>query len=247
MKTQIIALVAAGLVVNSVHAAPKAGKHRGENIGVGSGAVIGAIAGGPVGFLIGVATGGWLGNKMDRDRDTRIALEAEVEDAEARYARAAELTRSLEALLAENEDEIDQLRLVMHNQDGAYRDALAEAFEIEVYFRTGEAVLAANVAERVERLGAILAEFDGFSVVVEGHADPRGEVAFNEQLSADRAQAVREALIRAGLDSGVITTRAIGESDSKAGDGDLDAMALERRVDLSIVYPQPRENRVARQ
>jgi hypothetical protein len=32
-----------------------------------------------------------------------------------------------------------------------------------------------------------------------------------------------------------------------ATDGDLDAMALERRVNLSVVYPLPRENRVARQ
>ena len=100
---------------------------------------------------------------------------------------------------------------------------------------------------RVERLGEILGEFEDFSIVLEGHADPRGEATYNEQLSAERAAAVREALILAGLPADKITTRAVGEDNSTAQDGDLDAMALERRVDMRIVYPLPRENRVARQ
>jgi outer membrane protein OmpA-like peptidoglycan-associated protein len=90
-------------------------------------------------------------------------------------------------------------------------------------------------------------EFDDFAIVVEGHADPRGEEAFNEQLSAERAASVRAALIASGLPADRISTRAAGERDSGATEGDLDAMALERRVDLSIVQPLPRENRVARQ
>jgi outer membrane protein OmpA-like peptidoglycan-associated protein len=58
---------------------------------------------------------------------------------------------------------------------------------------------------------------------------------------------VREALVRSGLPGDKITTRAVGERDSRATDGDLDAMALERRVNVSITYPLPRENRVASQ
>jgi len=247
MKTQIIAFAAAAaLVAGTVDAAPKNKPHRGENAGVGAGAVVGAILGGPVGFLIGTATGGWLGGKIDDDRAERERLEVEVQTAETQLEAADALAESLKASVMTSEGELDELRLVMNRQETLYRDALQEAFAIEVYFHTGEAALEQTVAERIGRVGEILRNVDDFSVVIEGHADPRGDDGYNEQLSAERAAAVRDALIGAGLPADRITTRAAGERNSRAQDGDLDAMALERRVNLSIVYPSPR-NRVARQ
>jgi outer membrane protein OmpA-like peptidoglycan-associated protein len=240
MKTQIIAIAATALVANTSFAGQKSDKNREEGIGIGSGGVIGAIAGGPVGFFIGAAAGGWLGNKFNREREAK-------ETYAARYAEAEALAASLETLLEDNENANRQIRFAMEQQEDSYRSALREALDVEIYFHTGESGLDEAVANRVERLGQIMNGFEDFSIVVEGHADPRGEEEFNEQLSAERAAAVREALVRAGLSEDRITIRAAGERDSHAAENDLDAMALERRVDLSIVYPLPRENRVAQQ
>jgi outer membrane protein OmpA-like peptidoglycan-associated protein len=243
MKTKFITLVAAAALVGctTAEAAPKKQKDRDEEtIGLGVGGVIGAIAGGPIGFLIGAAGGAWLGDKFDNERNSKNEYQARSERAEA-------LASSLEAVVAEGEGEIEALRLVVRDQEDTYRGALSDAFDVEVYFHTGESTLDQPVAERVERLGEILKGFDDFAIVLEGHADPRGDEGFNEALSAKRAAAVREALVRSGLPGETITTRAVGERDSQATDGDLDAMALERRVNVSIVYPPPRENRVASQ
>lgn len=239
MKSQVLALVAISLIANTGWAANK-GHNKEENIGVGTGAAIGAIAGGPVGMAIGLAIGGWLGNVFHDERK-------EKEEYAARYEESARLADSLEELLAGNENQIEQLQLVMNKQHDDYQNALRRALDIEVYFHTGESVLDSRVAERVEELGKLMQDFDDFVIVVEGHADPRGEESFNDQLSAERAAAVRDALIRSGLPSDRISTRAEGERGSAAAEGDLDAMALERRVDLSIVNPLPRENRVAQQ
>lgn len=239
MKTKIIALVVSALIAGNASAA-RSDKNREEGIGIGTGGIVGAIAGGPVGFILGAAAGGWFGNKFHNERESKEEFAAMYEEADA-------LANSLQSLVAGNEDEIENLRFVMRRQEDTYRDALSEAFDVEVYFHTGEATLNGAVAERVERLGEIMQGFDDFAIVIEGHADPRGDESYNEQLSAERAAAVREALLRAGLPGDKITTRATGERDSQSTDGDLDAMALERRVDLSIVYPLPRENRVARQ
>lgn len=239
MKTKIIALAVSALIAGTASAA-KSTNSREENIGLGSGAIAGAIAGGPVGLIIGAATGGWAGNKFRKQRESR-------DEYEAKYQEASALADSLETLVAGNENELEELKFVMRRQEETYRDALQEAFDVEVYFHTGEASLHQSVAERVERLGEIMKGFDDFAIVIEGHADPRGDESYNDQLSADRAAAVREALVRAGISGDKITTRAAGERASQSAEGDLDAMALERRVDLSIVYPLPRENRVARQ
>lgn len=247
MKTGICIIAAAVLAMSSVQAAPKADNHRGEGIGIGGGGIVGAIAGGPIGFLIGAATGGWLGNKFDREQTTQDRLEARAEEAETRYQQADELSRSLQTLVDTGEGEIAAMRVVMLQQEEAYLDALREAFNVEVYFHTGEATLDPVVAGRVARLGEILRDFDDFSIVIEGHADSRGEASYNEQLSAERAESVRDALISAGLSVDRITTTSTGERQATAVEGDLDAMALERRVDMNIVYPLPRENRVAQQ
>lgn len=243
MNTRIITLVAvaAALVACTSDASAKSRKDRDEEgIGVGVGGIAGAILGGPIGFIIGGAAGGMLGHKIDKEMDARDAYEAKYEQADA-------LASSLQEVVSEGQSEVQNLRLVMSRQEKTYRDALAQAFDVEVYFHTGEATLDEAVAGKVERMGEILNGFDDFAIVVEGHADPRGEESYNENLSADRAAAVREALIRSGLPEDKITTRALGETDSRAADGDLDAMALERRVDLSVVFPLPRENRVAQQ
>jgi outer membrane protein OmpA-like peptidoglycan-associated protein len=242
MKTKFITLVVASALVGctTADAAPKKKDRDEESIGLGVGGVIGAIAGGPIGFLIGAAGGAWVGDKFDNERK-------EKDEYQARYERAEALADSLEAVVAEGEDEIEALRLVMREQQDVYRGALTDVFDVEVYFHTGESTLEQSVADRVERLGEILKDFDDFSIVLEGHADPRGDEGFNEELSAKRAAAVREALVRSGLPGDRIATRAVGERDSLATDGDLDAMALERRVNVSIAYPLPRENRVARQ
>jgi len=239
MKTPIVALVASALIANTAIAA-KPAKYREEGMGLGSGAIAGAIAGGPIGLLIGAAAGAIIGNKFKQEHKAK-------DEFQAMYEEANELANSLEVLVVGSEDEIESLQFVLRRQEDAYRNALQEAFDVEVYFRTGEAALQQTVAERVERLGAIMRDFDDFAIIIEGHADPRGDDSYNEQLSAERAAAVREALIRSGLPGEKITTRASGERASRASEGDLDGMALERRVDLTIVYPLPRENRVASQ
>lgn len=244
MKTGIIAIVAAALVSSTAFAATKKDQDKSfskeEGIGLGSGAAIGAIAGGPFGMVAGIVFGHWLGDKFHEERTEKEAYLA-------RYEESEKLASSLKKLVSENEDEIAEMHLVLREQEESYQDALRQAMAVEVYFPTGEATLDETVAERVEKLGKLVRKFDDFDIVVEGHADPRGAEAYNDELSAERAAAVREALLRSGLPDERITTRAAGERESRAAEGDLDAMALERRVNLSIVYPVPRENRVAQE
>lgn len=247
MKSKIVALAAAGLVANSALAEPQIDDSTGERKGLAFGTVLGAVVGGPVGFVVGGGIGGWLSNKFHKERKTKEAYQAG-------YYQTEALAEQLEARLASSESELGAMQFVVREQQStileqqdSYRGALQQALNVQVYFRTGESMLDSQVAERVETVGKLMRDFEGMAIIVEGHADPRGEADYNEQLSADRAASVRDVLIAAGMPAEQITIRASGESTSGETEGDLDAMAMQRRVDLSIVQPLPRENRVAQQ
>jgi outer membrane protein OmpA-like peptidoglycan-associated protein len=83
-------------------------------------------------------------------------------------------------------------------------------------------------------------------VHVEGHADARGNPEFNAQLSAHRAATVRDILLRAGVPAGQIIVDAHGETDAVASIEDIDGMALDRRVQLTLI-PAGTDGRVAQE
>lgn len=210
-----------------------------EAMGVGSGAVIGAAAGGPIGLVLGAAFGGWLGDRFHDERDQRLTAEAEF------AASRAEASR-LETLLQGSERETARLESTLRAAQRSHRGALQEALDLQVYFRTGQSSLEDGAEQRLARIAALIGPMDGVAVLLEGHADGRGDEQYNEELSAQRAEAVRQAFIRAGVPADRIAVTAEGERESTAAEKDIDALALERRVHVSIVGSGAAE-RVARQ
>lgn len=85
---------------------------------------------------------------------------------------------------------------------------------------------------------AQVAEFmrsNGNSVIVAGFTDERGTPEYNRGLGERRAQAVREALIRAGAPGGKIQTVSFGaEMPADAGSNES-AWAKNRRAEFGVV------------
>ena len=126
------------------------------------------------------------------------------------------------------------------------REKVQEALDVQVLFKTGDTSLAQETGERLTRLAELVAGMDGMLLRIEGHADARGAAEYNEQLSAQRAATVRDVLIRAGVPSGQIVVAALGEREAHAVDEDIDGMALDRRVQLTLI-PSASEGRMARE
>lgn len=237
MKKQLAVLVAAVVATGPAWTAERGEAPKEEKIGLGSGAAIGAIAGGPVGFILGAGLGGWVGNRLHEEKAAHAASDAELAEAQAELASAS---RELER----RERVLDELRAEIGAERQTFRSAMRDALGVELYFRTAESRLDAASTDRLSRLGELLAELDDVAIVVEGHADARGDVEYNERLSAERAAAVRDALVDAGVAQERITAEAQGEAMADAGPGDADALALDRRVALTII-DERQSNRVA--
>jgi len=210
-----------------------------ENIGLGSGAAIGAAAGGPVGLLLGAAAGIWLGDRFAEEQTARLEFEQ-------RWTSAREQVADLNGLIESSEQQISTLEARNRQDALAIREAVREALDVHILFKTDETVVADETQKRLSRLANLLARMEGMSIRVGGHADSRGAQEHNAQLSAQRAANVRDTLIRAGIPAARISVDAYGEQHAAADEQDIDALAFDRRVQLTLI-PAGSSARVARQ
>jgi outer membrane protein OmpA-like peptidoglycan-associated protein len=72
-------------------------------------------------------------------------------------------------------------------------------------------------------------------VLAEGHTDSVGSDAYNKALSLRRAQAVRDYLVKAGIDAARIRVEGNGESIPVASNASDEGRAQNRRVELKVV------------
>jgi len=70
--------------------------------------------------------------------------------------------------------------------------------------------------------------------VVEGHTDTSGGAAYNDRLSARRADTVKNALLAGGMTAAQITTEARGEADQAKATPDGVREPLNRRAEVSL-------------
>ncbi len=220
-KKALITAVALAVSTGAAHAGEKNKLTKEEGVGMFSGAAAGAIVGGPVGAAVGFMFGGILGDSIGTA--SRAQLHAkQVEDHSKKLERELIDTRIALAKASERTGGDEML------------DALAQRLHADVMFRTNEANMQADVATKLEELGKLLALHGDLEVQLHGFADPRGSAEKNLKLSLERANAVREALIRGGAAPEPIQLSAHGSDLTTAPKGDLEAYAWERRVSLSI-------------
>jgi outer membrane protein OmpA-like peptidoglycan-associated protein len=193
-----------------------------ESIGVSAGAVIGVIAGGPVGLVVGAALGAKLGEEFFQ-RDTEIdQLSASLQGSKS---RVNELEHDVVALGGD-------LQRMQEESRPELLSLLQAGIEMDLLFRTDEDVLSATTGSRLQQLAASLATMPGVFVRLDGFADERGNAAYNQKLSARRAEHVMHVLLANGVPAARINVRAHGESPS--ADNNVDSFAFERKVSLTL-------------
>jgi len=228
MKDKLMIVVVAGMLLGGLARADETNAaSRQETLGVGGGAVIGAVAGGPVGLILGAALGGWLGDQFFQRTEERDQYWTELTSAQTELASIGTQLRSAEyeLMLSAERQQDDQARWI---------ETLARSVNVSVSFRTGDASVDEQTEQRIGQLAGLINELGPVVVDVEGYADARGDEEFNEQLSAERAAAVRDILIRSGVDAASISAVAMGEAFSGGEDADIDQHALDRRVEIRL-------------
>ena len=103
-----------------------------------------------------------------------------------------------------------------------------------VLFDLDKAELKPAANANVRKLAEFLQENPQRKVLVEGFTDSTGSDAYNLQMSQARAESVRRALIREGVDSGRIEAVGLGKAHPVSDNDTPASRAMNRRVEVTI-------------
>jgi len=163
-----------------------------------------------------------------------------VENSEAQASQALKLAdaRAREAELARKEAELAAAVAADSLEDDASPPPSRRSGSRTIYtlpgtaFASGSARLTASAQASLQRMAKAVGKQK--SVRVEAHTDSQGADAANLALSQQRADAVRQVLLAAGVPSGRVKAVGKGESDPLTDNGTAEGRARNRRVEMIV-------------
>jgi len=168
----------------------------------------------------------------------RTRMEAELAaDRAAREKADTEQARRAAAVQAEREKQelrdklAEQLNKVLETRDSARGLIVSMS---DVLFDTGKYTLRPLAREKLAKLSGILLAYSSLSLELEGHTDNVGSDDYNQQLSENRANAVRDYLIQEGITSSSVAARGFGEGQAVATNDTSAGRQQNRRVEMVV-------------
>lgn len=181
----------------------------------------------------------------------RLIAEAREREAEAAQRAAVEAAREAEvqSLAAEEQARLasEQARAAQTAEERA-RTLETELADLQaretdrglvltlgdVLFDTGQATLKPGAMTTIDRLAQFMTDYPERVVRIEGHTDAVGSDTTNQQLSEQRALAVRNELLGRGVDAERITTVGYGEARPVASNDTSAGRQQNRRIEVVV-------------
>jgi outer membrane protein OmpA-like peptidoglycan-associated protein len=162
------------------------------------------------------------------ERAARDKVAAQSAADQARLAAAGQAEREKQEL---RNKLVTQLNLILQTRDSA-RGLIVNMSD--VLFDTGKYTIRPAAREKLSKLSGIVLAYPTLDLQVEGHTDSVGNDESNMQLSEHRAGAVRDYLIREGINSSTISAHGFGEAQAVASNDTPAGRQENRRVELIV-------------
>jgi outer membrane protein OmpA-like peptidoglycan-associated protein len=104
----------------------------------------------------------------------------------------------------------------------------------DVLFDTAKFSLRPLAREKLAKVSGIVSGHPGLRLDVEGHTDSVGGDDYNQRLSEQRGESVRDYLIQQGMPGSSVTTRGFGKTQPVASNETAPGRQQNRRVELVI-------------
>ena len=154
-----------------------------------------------------------LAAQADLDRAAREKAEAEAERTKLR----ADLLLQFNAILQTR----DTARGLIVNMS-------------DVLFDTAKHTLRPAAREKLAKVAGIISGHPGLRLAVEGYTDSVGGDAYNQKLSEQRGESVRDYLTKEGVEGGSVTSKGFGKAEPVASNDTAAGRQQNRRVELVV-------------
>lgn len=104
-----------------------------------------------------------------------------------------------------------------------------------VHFDSGKSTLRPESTPALEELYRYLVNKESIKIEIAGHTDSTGKVESNLRLSQERADAIREYLIRKGIPGNRVAAKGYGSSEPVADNATEEGRQLNRRTEVRIL------------
>ncbi|HEX5283416.1 MAG TPA: OmpA family protein [Bryocella sp.] len=159
---------------------------------------------------------------------------AEAEAADER-AKAAEAQRQAQQSQQSANDAREKLRTQLNSVLETTETARGLIVHMgDVLFDTNKYTLKPNAQVSLAKVATILTLYPNLKVQVEGYTDSTGAPAYNQTLSENRADAVRDFLVQNGVQQGSVTAQGFGATNFVADNGTSAGRQQNRRVNLVV-------------
>ena len=132
-----------------------------------------------------------------------------------------------------------QAREIADELEAAHVERVGEGivviFDSGLLFDFDSYALKNATRENLRDLAASMKKYDETEVRVLGHTDSVGSKSYNQNLSKQRANAVKDYLVSQGINSGRLAVEGYGETDPIATNETKEGMEQNRRVEMVIV------------
>jgi outer membrane protein OmpA-like peptidoglycan-associated protein len=177
-------------------------------------------------------------DRADADAARAAAVaQQQIAMSESEKARQAAAESDRMRMKAESDREalrkqlLDQFNLILETRDTA-RGLIVNMSD--VLFDTGRYNLRPAAREKLARISGIVLSHPGLKLEVEGHTDSVGSDAYNQTLSEQRANAVREYLMSSGISPANVTSKGFGKTMPVASNDNAAGRQRNRRVELVV-------------
>jgi outer membrane protein OmpA-like peptidoglycan-associated protein len=172
------------------------------------------------------AAAGAEADRLKRENDAqRAASQAELDNAAKQTAQLQAEKTELRILL------LKQFNAILQTRDTA-RGLIVNMSD--VLFDTAKSSLRPLAREKLAKVAGIVSGHPGLKLDVEGHTDSVGGDAYNQHLSEQRGDSVRDYLTQQGMATGSVTAKGFGKTQPVASNDTPQGRQQNRRVELVI-------------
>jgi len=169
----------------------------------------------------------------------RVQAEAATKEAEDRARRAREAQQAAEQATQQATQQTEQIRERLKQQLNQVLQTTETARGLvmnmsDVLFDFNKYTLKPEAREKLAKVSGILLAYPGLKVQVEGYTDNIGSDEYNQKLSEQRADGVRDYLVSQSVNDNNVTAAGYGKSSPVADNSTNAGRAQNRRVQLVV-------------